>query len=93
VLTTQHLYPQKLALTSPTCSCRLVGIVLLRTKAVEFRFKISFMYYPKLHEYFDNIILINSMLNAWMHEKCYAQVAEKPVVISNHVLYSALPCT
>jgi hypothetical protein len=32
------LYPQKLALTSPTNSCRLVGIVGLRTLATEFVF-------------------------------------------------------
>jgi hypothetical protein len=30
------LYPQKLALTSPTCGGRLVGIVRLRTKVTEF---------------------------------------------------------
>jgi hypothetical protein len=30
------LYPQKLALTSPTCGDRSVGIVRLRTKATEF---------------------------------------------------------
>ena len=30
------LYPQKLALTSPTGGCRSVGIVRLRTKATEF---------------------------------------------------------
>jgi hypothetical protein len=29
-------YPQKLALTSPTCGGRSVGIVLSRTKATEF---------------------------------------------------------
>jgi hypothetical protein len=29
------LYPQKLALTSPTCGSRLVGIVRLRTKTTE----------------------------------------------------------
>jgi hypothetical protein len=29
------LYPQKLALTSPTCGGRSVGIVLLRTKTME----------------------------------------------------------
>jgi hypothetical protein len=33
VLTTRHLYPQKLALTSPTSGGRSVGIVRLRTKA------------------------------------------------------------
>jgi hypothetical protein len=32
------LYPQKLALTSPTCSGRLVGIVRSRTEATEFLF-------------------------------------------------------
>ena len=31
------LYPQKLALTSPTCGGRSVGIVRVRTKATEFR--------------------------------------------------------
>jgi hypothetical protein len=30
------LYPQKLALTSPTCDGRLVGIVRSRTQATEF---------------------------------------------------------
>jgi hypothetical protein len=30
------LYPQKLALTSPTCGCRSVGIVRLQTIATEF---------------------------------------------------------
>jgi len=30
------LYPQKLALTSPTCGSRSVGIVRSRTKATEF---------------------------------------------------------
>jgi hypothetical protein len=32
------LYPQKLALTSPTSGGRSVGIVRLRTKATEFSF-------------------------------------------------------
>jgi hypothetical protein len=32
-LTTQHLYPQKLALTSPRSGGRSVGIVRLRTKS------------------------------------------------------------
>jgi hypothetical protein len=31
-----NLYPLKLALTSPTCGGRLVGIVRLRTEAREF---------------------------------------------------------
>jgi len=38
------LYPQKLALTSPTGSSRSVGIVRMRTKATEF----SWFYYKKL---------------------------------------------
>jgi hypothetical protein len=33
------LYPQKLALTSPTSGGRSVGIVRLRTKATEFIFQ------------------------------------------------------
>jgi hypothetical protein len=36
------LYPQKLALTSPTSGGRSVGIVRLRTKATEFSFFFSF---------------------------------------------------
>jgi hypothetical protein len=32
------LYPQKLALTSPTCGSRSVGIVRLRTMTTEFVF-------------------------------------------------------
>jgi len=32
------LYPQKLALTSPTSGGRSVGIVRMRTKATEFSF-------------------------------------------------------
>jgi hypothetical protein len=35
VLTTRHLYPVKLALTSPTSGGRSVGIVRLLTKAME----------------------------------------------------------
>jgi hypothetical protein len=36
-MTTRHpLYPQKLALTSPTSGGRSVGIVRLRTQAMEF---------------------------------------------------------
>jgi len=36
------LYPQKLALTSPTGGGRSVGIVRVRTKATEFSFSFSF---------------------------------------------------
>jgi hypothetical protein len=35
-LTTRHLYPQKLALTSPKCGGCSVGIVRLRIKATDF---------------------------------------------------------
>jgi hypothetical protein len=38
------LYPQKLALTSPTSGGRLVGIVRLRTKATEF--SLVYMFWP-----------------------------------------------
>jgi len=34
------LYPQKLALTSPTCGGRSVGIVRVRTKATELSFSL-----------------------------------------------------
>ena len=37
------LYPQKLALTSPTGGGRSVGIVRSRTKATEFSFSISYI--------------------------------------------------
>jgi len=40
------LYPQKLALTSPTGGGRSVGIVRARTKATEF----SLVYVYRLHE-------------------------------------------
>jgi len=36
------LYPQKLALTSPTGGGRSVGIVRVRTKATEFSFSAAF---------------------------------------------------
>ena len=35
------LYPQKLALTSPTCGGRSVGIVRVRTKATKFSLYIN----------------------------------------------------
>jgi len=41
------LYPQKLALTSPTGGGRSVGIVRLRTKATEFSF--SVLCYSDVH--------------------------------------------
>ena len=41
------LYPQKLALTSPTGGDRSVGIVRVRTKATEFNFSASSLFYYK----------------------------------------------
>jgi len=38
------LYPQKLALTSPTGGGRSVGIVRVRTKATEFSFVLLVLY-------------------------------------------------
>jgi len=38
------LYPQKLALTSPTGGGRSVGIVRLRTKATDFFYYLSFIF-------------------------------------------------
>jgi hypothetical protein len=38
------IYPQKLALTSPTNGGRLVGIVRLRTKPTEFYMRICVFY-------------------------------------------------
>ena len=38
------LYPQKLALTSPTGGGRSVGIVRVRIKATEFKFKFKFKF-------------------------------------------------
>jgi hypothetical protein len=43
------LYPQKLALTSPTGGGRSVGIVRVRTKATEFSF--SLVYYCLCTDY------------------------------------------
>jgi len=45
------LYPQKLALTSPTGSGRSVGIVRVRTKATEFSFFFSWFHYKKCFLY------------------------------------------
>jgi hypothetical protein len=42
------LYPQKLALTSPTGGGRSVGIVRLRTKATEVFFVLVFYYVSKM---------------------------------------------
>jgi hypothetical protein len=39
------LYPQKLALTSPTSGCHSVGIVRSRTKATEFVFCVCFTFH------------------------------------------------
>ena len=41
------LYPQKLALTSPTGGGRSVGIVRSRTKATEFSLYECLLYYPR----------------------------------------------
>ena len=48
------LYPQKLALTSPTGGGRSVGIVHVRTKATEFRVYVTateFTVYTKVEAY------------------------------------------
>jgi hypothetical protein len=42
VLTTQHLYPLNLALTSPTSGGRSLGTVRFRTKTMEFVFLCAF---------------------------------------------------
>jgi len=42
------LYPQKLALTSPTGGSRSVGIVRVRTKAMEFSFSNAFLHVNKI---------------------------------------------
>ena len=43
------LYPQKLALTSPTDGGRSVGIVRVRTKATEFSFSLEDSYKETQH--------------------------------------------
>jgi hypothetical protein len=43
------LYPQKLALTSPTSGCRSVGIVRSRTQAKEFVFVVCVSGYAHRH--------------------------------------------
>jgi len=44
------LYPQKLALTSPTGGGRSVGIVRLRTKATEFSFYVHCSFITKVRK-------------------------------------------
>jgi hypothetical protein len=47
------LHPQKLALTSPTCGGRSVGVVFLRTKATDFSLVFSFRIPPPVHVWRD----------------------------------------
>jgi hypothetical protein len=51
------LYPQRLALTSPTCGGRSVGIILLQTAATEFSF------------FFSDSVLTWNPLKCAVHEK------------------------
>ena len=57
------LYPQKLALTSPTGGGRSVGIVRSRTKATEFSLEFSMYMYVCMYVY---ICLITALrMNFW----------------------------
>jgi hypothetical protein len=61
------LYPQKLALTSPTYGGRSVGIVSLRTKATEFVFCVCLSTWPFVEVslfsklIFNNTFFINNL--------------------------------
>ena len=55
------LYPQKLALTSPTGGGRSVGIVRVRTKATEFSF--SFNLWNNVHEE------VSSCVSKWNYRR------------------------
>ena len=76
------LYPQKLALTSPTGGGRSVGIVRSRTKATEFLVSFSYVYYSELfrgHEYQDHhywfIILFYDISSAaWVRWCTYTRL-------------------
>jgi hypothetical protein len=54
------LYPQKLALASPTSGDRSVGIVRLRTKATEFSFSFSYIFDYRL--WFTTGVFLTSKL-------------------------------
>jgi hypothetical protein len=53
------LYPQKLALTSPTSRGRSVGIVRLRTQATELSFSFSLLLWTELQLSIHFIIILN----------------------------------
>jgi hypothetical protein len=64
-------YPQKLALTSPTCGCRSVDIVRSRTQATEFLVgygrcilttELNFILPPVFNNYKPSLIQINLLL-------------------------------
>ena len=60
------LYPQKLALTSPTGGGRSVGIVRLRTKATEFIFLGHLISYEKeldIDNILNNYLKITGVIN------------------------------
>jgi len=74
------LYPQKLALTSPTGGGRSVGIVRSRTKATEFSFS---LYVNQLHKYiaspvfyiFRILKFVNTIMLITVIRKCYTNNA------------------
>ena len=53
------LYPQKLALTSPTGGGRSVGIARVRTKATEFFCFVLYDMYVSCHRHFFLVLLLN----------------------------------
>jgi hypothetical protein len=68
------LYPQKLALTSPTGGGRSVGIVCSRTKAMEFSLVLVFKFLDNIREDKEfrtngsGLLWIQSVLNFFMNE-------------------------
>ena len=59
------LYPQKLALTSPTGGGRSVGIVCSRTKATEFLYNFTYLYSMNIWVY------INPVAAYWDNKQMY----------------------
>ena len=70
------LYPQKLALTSPTGGGRSVGIVRVRTNATEFRVFIYSPFFPSKCSFFHNSNVFGSCIIHILYTGC-AKIKKK----------------
>ena len=81
------LYPQKLAVTSPTGGGRSVGVVLSRTKATEFIFIFYVLFFAVL------TISVLCCLHATIYRKLnyhYSEEQQSILTVYSHI--AVLPC-